>query len=188
MSQRYVLPWVLSGARLGEHVLEIGAGYGAATRQLLQLTSRVTALEYDKNAILHLKARHGEPEVAPLCGDAARLPFADQSFSSVVAILVLHHLRSREAQDRAFAEAQRVLRPGGSLFAAEINDGWMNRLVHYKSTFTPLAPSSVFARLTAAGFSRVSVDFRGGGFRIRARKAAETSSKPRVLVASSAMA
>ena len=188
MTHRYLLPWVLSGAKLGDHVLEIGAGYGAATGHLRQLAPRVTSLEYDSRAIHHLKARNNDAAVAPLCGDAASLPFADQSFTSAVAILVLHHLQSRELQERAIAEVYRVLRPGGSFFAAEITDGWLNRAVHYKSTFTPVAPGSLFAKLTTAGFSRVSVDFRSGGFRIRARKAAETSSNPASLAASSAIA
>lgn len=188
MTHGYLLPWVLSGAKLGDHVLEIGAGYGPATGGLLRLAPRVTSLEYDLRAIARLKAKHNDPSVAPLCGDAASLPFADQSFTSAVAILVLHHLKSRELQDRAIAEVHRVLQPGGSFFAAEINDGWINRAVHYKSTFTPVAPASLFARLTAAGFSRVSVDFRSSGFRIRARKAAETSSNPSSLLASSAIA
>jgi hypothetical protein len=72
-----------------------------------------------------------------------------------------------------FAEAFRVLRPGGVFLAAEINDTWLNRAVHYKSTFTPLTPGSAFARLSAAGFSRISVDMRGGGFRISASRAKE---------------
>ena len=188
MTHRYLLPWVLSGARLGDHVLEIGAGHGPATGRLLQLAPRVTSLEYDEKAIRPLKANHCDIGVAPVCGDAAMLPFADHCFTSVVAILVLHHLRSRELQERAFAEAHRVLLPGGSFFAAEITDGWLNRAVHYKSTFTPVAPASALARLTAAGFSRVSVDFRSGGFRIRARKAAETSCNPASLLARSAIA
>jgi len=188
MTHRHLLPWVLSGARLGDHVLEIGAGYGPATGHLRQLARRVTSLEYDAHAISHLKAKHNDPSVAALCGDAASLPFADRSFTSAVAILVLHHLQSRELQDRTFAEVHRVLRPGGCFFAAEINDGWMNRAVHYKSTFTPVVPGSLFARLTAAGFSRISVDFRSGGFRIRARKAAETSANLIGLAASSTMA
>jgi len=188
MTHRRLLPWVLSGARLGEHVLEIGAGYGAATGHLLQLAPRVTSLEYDVRALRQLKANHAGAEVAPLCGDAAMLPFADQSFSSVVAILVLHHLKSKELQDRAFAEAHRVLRPGGSMFAFEINDGLIHRIGHYKSTFTPVAPGSAFVRLTNAGFSRVSVDFRSGGFRIRARKAMEASASNEALATSSATA
>jgi len=188
MTHRYLLPWMLSGTRLGEHVLEIGAGYGPATGKLLELAPRVTALEYDPRALRRLKASHKQAHLMALCGDAAMLPFADESFSSAVAILVLHHLKSRELQDRMFAEVHRVLRPGGSFFAAEITDGWLNRAVHYKSTFTPVAPASAFTRLTAAGFSRVSVDFRRGSFRIRARKAAEASAPAAGALARSAIA
>lgn len=190
VTHRYLLPWVLSGARLGDHVLEIGAGYGATTGQLLKAAPRVTCLEYDARAISKLKSRHGHSKVAPLCGDAAVLPFADQSFSSAIAILVLHHLKSKELQDRAIAEVYRVLRPGGSFFVFEINDGWMQRIAHHGSTFTPVTPGSAFARLTNAGFSKISVDFRRGGYRFRARKAMETSANngTRAAAAASAIA
>jgi ubiquinone/menaquinone biosynthesis C-methylase UbiE len=171
MTQRYLLPWVLADARLGDHVLEIGAGYGAATGQLRKAAPRVTSLEYDARAIGKLKAKHAGDGVTALCGDAAALPFADETFSSAIAILVLHHLKSRELQDRAIAEAHRVLRPGGSFFVFEIEDGWMERIAHYRSTFTPVAAGSAFARLNKAGFAKISVDFRRGGYRFRARKA-----------------
>jgi SAM-dependent methyltransferase len=184
MTHRFLLPWVLSGARLGNHVLEVGAGYGAATGHLLKLAPRVTSLEYDPRLLEKLKAKHQCTALTTLCGDAARLPFADQSFSSAVAILVLHHLKSRELQDRALAEVHRVLRPGGSFFAFEINDGWIHRLAHYRSTFMPVTPVSAFARLTQAGFSKISVDFRSGGYRVSARRAAEETSKEHPVAAS----
>ena len=111
---------------------------------------------------------------AVIQADAAALPFADKTFSSAIAILMLHHLRSKELQDRAFAEILRVLRPGGVFLAFEIQDGWLHRVGHVKSTFVPLIPASAFARLTAAGFSKVTVDFRSGGFRIRALRARES--------------
>jgi SAM-dependent methyltransferase len=184
MTHRFLLPWVLSGAQLGDHVLEIGAGYGAATGQLRKLAPRVTSLEYDPRSLQKLKAKHECAEVTALCGDAATLPFADQSFSSAIAILMLHHLKSRELQDSAFAEVHRVLRPGGSFFAFEINDGWVHRAAHYKSTFTPVTAGSAFARLTRVGFSKISVDFRGGGYRVSARRAAEETAKEQAVAAS----
>ena len=184
MTHRYLLPWLLSEARLGDHVLEIGAGYGAATGHLLKLAPRVTSLEFDPRLLRKLKAKYQCAQLIALCGDAATLPFADQSFSSAVAILVLHHLKSRELQDRALAEVHRVLRPGGSLFAFEINDGWIHRAAHYKSTFTPVTPGSAFACLTKVGFSKISVDFRGGGYRVSARRAAEETLKGRPVAAS----
>jgi SAM-dependent methyltransferase len=188
MTHRLLLPWVLSGARLGDHVLEIGAGYGAATGHLLKLAPRVTSLEYDPRSLRKLKANHPCAQVTPVCGDAVALPFADESFSSAIAILVLHHLKSRELQDRALAEVHRVLRPGGSFFAFEINDGWIHRAAHYKSTFTPMTPGSAFARLTKVGFSRISVDFRRGGYRVSARRAAEEVVKEDPVAAASATA
>jgi ubiquinone/menaquinone biosynthesis C-methylase UbiE len=178
----------LSGAPLGDHVLEIGAGYGAATGHLLKLAPRVTSLEYDPRSLRKLKEKHDRTEVTPLCGDAAALPFADQSFSSAVAILMLHHLKSRELQDRALAEVHRVLRPGGSFFAFEINDGWIHRAAHYKSTFTPVTAGSAFARLTKVGFYKISVDFRSGGYRVSARRAAEETAKEPPVAAASATA
>jgi len=69
------------------------------------------------------------------------------------------------------AEAFRVLRPGGIFVAFEITDGWIHRVGHFGSTFTPVSPGSAFAGLTAAGFSRISVDFRPGGFRVSALRA-----------------
>ena len=188
MTHRFLLPWVLSGARMGDHVLEIGAGYGAATGHLLKLAPRVTSLEFDPRLLRKLKANHQCAELTTLCGDAATLPFADQSFSSAVAILVLHHLKSREQQDRALSEVHRVLRPGGSFFAFEINDSWIHRAAHYKSTFTPVAAGSAFARLTKVGFSKISVDFLRGGYRVSARRAAEEMANEPPAVAASATA
>jgi len=175
LTQRQLLPWVLSGARLGDHLLEIGAGYGPATPQLCKAVPRVTSLEYDAKSAQRLQAQHDGGPGAAIRGDAAQLPFASQSFSSAIAILVLHHLRSRELQDRMFAEVYRVLRPGGVFFAFEINDSWLHRLGHLRSTFTPLSAGSAFARLTRAGFSRISVDFSRGAFRLGAVRGNEAA-------------
>jgi SAM-dependent methyltransferase len=106
-------------------------------------------------------------------GDAAQLPFADESFSCAVAILMLHHLRSRELQDCALTEIRRVLRPGGIFLALEIHDGWLQRLIHMRSTFVPVNASAAPARWTAAGLSRVSVDFLRGAFLLRAQRGAD---------------
>jgi ubiquinone/menaquinone biosynthesis C-methylase UbiE len=170
LTKRRVLPWLLSGATLGDHLLEIGAGFGAASGPLRQRVGRVTSLEYSHDSAVKLKTRRdvAAPEIVQ--GDAARLPFADGSFSSAVSILVLHHLKTTEMQDQSFAEVFRVLRPGGMFLAVEISDSWLHRRMHFRSTFTPLAPASAFARLTSAGFSRISVDFQNGGFRLSAIK------------------
>ena len=166
LTGRHLLPWILSGACLGDHLLEVGAGHGAATAHLRNNVARVTSLEYDAKSIQQLKTKLTESEA--LRGDGARLPFPGKTFSCVIAILVVHHLESRQQQDRLFAEVFRVLRPGGIFLAFEIPDNWMNRISHFRSTFTPVKPGSAFLRLDRAGFDRVSVDFQRTGFLISA--------------------
>ncbi len=171
MTRKQLLPWLLSGTDLGEHVLEIGAGPGAATEELRKRAGRVTSLEYSHAFALGIAQRSQTTNGAVLQGDASTLPFPEKTFSAAIAVLVLHHLKTREAQERAFAEIFRVLRPGGVFLAIEIQDGWLNRIGHIRSTFVPVAPATAPERLAAAGFSSVSIDFLRGAYRLRALRA-----------------
>ena len=173
VTERKLLPWILSGYALGDHVLEVGAGPGATTDELLRRAGRVTSLEYDPSYVSKLAQRHRNSNVTVVRGDAAALPFPDGTFSSVVAVLVLHHLKSPEQQNRAMQEFHRVLKPGGMFFAFEIRDGWLHRVGHYHSTFVPVSPAAAFARLTVAGFSRIAVDIERSAFRVCALRATE---------------
>jgi len=164
---------MVAGYQLGDNVLELGAGPGAATEELQRRASRVTSLEYDRKFAAGLGKRFSGTSVGVLRGDAASLPFLDESFSSVVAVLVLHHLRSQEQQEKAFAEIYRVLRPGGAFLAIEIADGWLHRFAHIRSTFVPIAPSAAVAHLTSLGFSKVIVDEQHAAFRLCALRARE---------------
>jgi len=168
VTRRQLLPWMVEGSDLGEHVLELGAGPGAATEELRLRAGRVTSLEYDHRFAARLAARLGGTNASVIQGDAATLPFSGSTFSSAIAILMLHHLRSNELQERAFREIGRVLRPGGVFLAFEIPDGWLNRFGHMRSTFVPVDPATASARLAAAGFSRATVDLWRSGYRIRA--------------------
>jgi ubiquinone/menaquinone biosynthesis C-methylase UbiE len=164
---RSILPWVIGDSDIGDHVLEIGAGSGAATNELCKC-ARVTSLEYDPRSVRRLAEQQKNSRCEVVCGDAAALPFASETFSSAIAILVLHHLKSSELQDRAFAETYRVLRPGGVFLVLEISGTWLHRVGHFKSTFVPLSPPTAVERLTKAGFSSVSCESRHRAFRIRA--------------------
>lgn len=170
LTRRELLPWMLQGSVLGEHILEVGAGAGPATMELATRAPRVTSLEYDHSSALKLRTRAIHSNVSVIRGDAAALPFASGTFSSVLAILVLHHLKSPELQNRAFSEVHRVLRPGGVFLAFDIPNGWFHRVAHIKSTFVPLDPATTNQRLMAAGLAQVTLDSRSGGFRIRAMR------------------
>src|SRR6267142_2676647 len=96
VTRRQLLPWLVSGSELGEHVLELGAGPGAATEELRLQAVRVTSLECDHGFAARLGARVSGTNASVIQGDAATLPFHDNTFSSAIAILMLHHLRSNE--------------------------------------------------------------------------------------------
>ena len=168
ITERRWLPWLLEGTDLGEHVLEVGAGPGAATVELARRARSVTSLEYSHDFCVRLQAKVDAASVVQ--GDAAVLPFASQTFTSAIAVLVLHHLRSSDAQDRAFAEIFRVLKPGGVFVALEIQDSWLIRVAHFRSTFVPVSTDGLDGRLCASGFSNIRVTNRNGGFRIRAER------------------
>lgn len=173
ITQRRLLPWILERYDLGEHLLEIGAGPGAATNELRRRVARVTSLEYDRDLVTSLAKRTHGGLGALLQGDAATLPFPEKTFSAAIAVLVLHHLRSSEQQDRALSEVYRVLEPGGVFLALEIEDGWLQRVSHFRSTFVLVEPSLLPTRLASTGFTQVTMDFRGPAFRVRARRPAD---------------
>jgi ubiquinone/menaquinone biosynthesis C-methylase UbiE len=168
LTERKWLPWALENMDLGEHVLEVGAGPGAATAELARRVRSVTSLEYSHDFCVRLQAKSDAACVVQ--ADASVLPFESHTFTSAIAVLVLHHLRSSDAQDRAFAEIFRVLKPGGVFVALEIQDGWLTRVAHFRSTFVPVSTDRLDSRLGAAGFSNVSVNNRNGTIRIHAER------------------
>jgi ubiquinone/menaquinone biosynthesis C-methylase UbiE len=99
--------------------LEIGAGTGyfslnLATAGVIGSTT-CTDISPGMLETLEGNARSLGLDVDTAACDAAELPFEDESFELVLGHAVLHHLPDL---DRAFAEFERVLAPGGTLFFA----------------------------------------------------------------------
>lgn len=94
-------------------VLEIGAGTGKNLPHY-RVAARVVALEPDPGMRARAveAARRASVPVEVVEGDATSLDYADGTFDTVVACLVLCTVPD---PDRALAEARRVLRPGGAL-------------------------------------------------------------------------
>ena len=150
------MPRDLADVDLGDDVLEIGPGFGATTRVLLGQVPRLTAVEVDEASVAGLRAEFGDRIVH---GDGTALPFDDGRFSAVVCFTMLHHVPSRALQDRLFAEACRVLRPGGVFRGVDSQPSLRFRMLHVGDTMVVVDPGSLPARLTAAGFE----DGAGGG-------------------------
>src|SRR5260370_40623965 len=94
VTERKLLPWILSGYALGDHVLEVGAGPGATTDELQRRAGRVTSLEYDTSYVSKLAERHRSSRVTRVQGEPADFPVPHHTFSSVAAVLVLQQSKS----------------------------------------------------------------------------------------------
>ncbi|MCT2593068.1 class I SAM-dependent methyltransferase [Streptomyces sp. N2-109] len=166
-----VLPWALADVELGTDVLEIGPGYGANLRVLVQQVPRLTAVEIDGATARLLERDYGE-RARIVHGDGAAMPLDDASYTSVVCFTMLHHVPTDELQDRIFAEAYRVLRPGGVFAGSDSQPSFRFRLLHVRDTMNTVDPATLPARLSAAGFSGIAVDLHpeSGSLRFRARK------------------
>jgi ubiquinone/menaquinone biosynthesis C-methylase UbiE len=88
-------------------VLDLGAGTGKLTRQLVELGADVVAVE-PGDAMRALLERV-VPEAEALAGSAESIPLPDASVDVVTVAQAFHWFRPTEA----LAEMHRVLRPGG---------------------------------------------------------------------------
>lgn len=168
--RRWIIPWVLDGLDLGEDVLEVGPGPGRTTEVLCDLVPRLTAIEIDPCLAADLGARMAASGVQVVQGDATDLPYDDGRFSAVLSFTMLHHLPSPADQDRLFAEAARVLGPGGVLAGTDSLDSEEFRELHTGDTCVPVEPAGLAARLAEAGFSQAEVETNDYGIRFRARR------------------
>jgi ubiquinone/menaquinone biosynthesis C-methylase UbiE len=166
-----LLPWALEDVELGDDVLELGPGYGANLRVLVEQVPRLTAVEIDEDTTRLLQDGWGD-RARVIHGDASALPLPDRSFSSVVCFTMLHHVPEVATQDEIFREAFRVLRPGGVFAGSDSQPSLRFRLLHIGDTMNTLPPATLPSRLEAAGFTGVAVDRHpeSGGVRFRGRR------------------
>ena len=111
--------YIITAARVTNQqaVLDVGCGFGGTIASLNSHFEgmALTGLNIDERHLERARLR-----VTPLDynsivfqqGDACALPFADNSFDAVLAVECIFHFPSRE---KFFAEAYRVLKPGGYL-------------------------------------------------------------------------
>jgi ubiquinone/menaquinone biosynthesis C-methylase UbiE len=166
-----LVPSVVDRLDLGDSSLEIGPGYGANLAALKQRATALTAVEIDDVLVERLRRRFGDLATI-VHGDGAALPLPDDEFSSVVCFTMLHHVPSAERQDALFAEAFRVLRPGGVFAGMDSTDSALFRAVHAGDTCVTVDPSTLSERLTTVGFADTGVNATGHHVRFRAWKPA----------------
>lgn len=151
----------------GRRVLDAGAGLGIVAAEMARMSSAlVVALDYS------WWVGRIEPEAHPVQGDLMQLPFADQTFDTVVCLEVLEHTLEPEM---VVAEIRRVLRPGGELLLSTpsyFNVAGVLKFVletcrvYAPNTFAPFdewKPKVLERRFTAIGVKRL---LHRHGFRI----------------------
>jgi SAM-dependent methyltransferase len=103
-----------AGLAPGMTVLDVGAGSGVGTRRLVEIAGpeRAAAVEPSETFVAALRERF--PEVDIRQGAAESLPFEDDSFDAVLALLVVNFMADPRA---GVAEMRRVARPAGTVAA-----------------------------------------------------------------------
>ena len=151
-------------------VLELAAGTGVVTRELaarLPAAVRIVATDLHP-AMLAVAAAHGVARAVDWRqADAMALPFEDASFDAVVCQFGAMFFPDKA---RAFAEARRVLRPGGVLLLnvwdrIETND-FAAVVSHAIAGLFPDDPPRFLARLPHGYFSAQAIarDLAAAGF------------------------
>lgn len=97
-------------------LLDIGCGTGASHGIYTRRAGRYIGLDLSPRSIDAARSKH--PELNWEVGDACALRFDDASFDVVAFSSVLHHIPDIA---HALAEAARVVRPGGMVFAYDPN-------------------------------------------------------------------
>lgn len=110
-------------------VLEVGCGTGhwlSCSAKASAERSKVVGI--DPSGPMLERARRAAPDAGLARARAESLPFADATFDRVFCVNALHHFSDRA---RFFAEARRVLKPGGGLLTigkdphTEQDDWWV---------------------------------------------------------------
>jgi ubiquinone/menaquinone biosynthesis C-methylase UbiE len=96
------------GVAAGTRLLDVATGPGYVAAEALRRDSVVVGLDVAEEMVE--LARERCPEAEFVVGDAHELPFEDERFDAVTMSFGIHHVSDPE---RVFAEAARVLRPGG---------------------------------------------------------------------------
>jgi SAM-dependent methyltransferase len=109
----------------GKKVLEVSCGHGGGASYLVRTAdpASYTGLDLNSEGIDRCRKSHTLPGLDFVCGNADKLPFADQSFDAVINVEASTYYPSLPG---FLAEVARVLRPGGHFLYSDIRYGRKN--------------------------------------------------------------
>jgi ubiquinone/menaquinone biosynthesis C-methylase UbiE len=120
-------------------ILDVGGATGVHATWLAERGHRVHVVDLMPHHVEVAARREGSPgRMSAGVGDALALAVRDAAFDAVLLFGPLYHLVERDDRIRAWAEARRVVRSGGFIFAAAIS--------RFASLFDGLARGYLFDR------------------------------------------
>ncbi len=102
----------------GQKVADIGCGEGALTRMMTRHGATVFGVECSDEQLARARAKKPAGNELYSQGVGEDLSFEDEKLDLVVFFNSLHHI-AVDNQDKALAEASRVLKPGGRVYICE---------------------------------------------------------------------
>ena len=168
--QDEILPWTLRDIELRDSVLELGPGPGVTTDWLRNRVKNMECLEIDPALASSLGQRLFNTNVHVQHGDATAMPYRDCLFSAVLSFTMLHHVPSFILQNQVFAEAHRVLIPGGIFVGVDSLPSTLMRIIHLGDSMILIDPATLDGRLRTAGFTSIRIELSAGRFRFSARR------------------
>lgn len=149
----------------GQLWADVGAGTGHLAATLAALGARVVGLDLDPRMALYARRRWSRPVAAAVAATASALPLAGGSCAGMVAVSLLGYLPEPAG---LFAEAARVLAPGGTLCFTAMNRrslllaaagawtrgrGLLSGRLAVRDRYTAHDPAALVAALRQAGFT-----------------------------------
>lgn len=155
--QNDILPRLMADLELGDEMLELGPGAGAATDWLCRRVRRLTAVEMDPTAADSLAARYPDGNVSVVLGDCVDAGLPPESFDSIGSFTMLHHIPTAARQFAVLAEALRLLHPGGVLVGSDSLASNDLHDFHLGDIYNPLDPARLLIQLQTLGFAPISI-------------------------------
>jgi len=152
---KHTTSWVMRVLKphLGKRVLELGAGVGTYSLQIVKSCERLTVSDIDDGHLLSLKERFvgsRKVDVQKIDATQADATLLHDSYDTVVALNMMEHVLNDEAMLKG---VNHVLRPGGKLLlivpAHQGLYGSMDEVLHH---FRRYEMSDLHGKLEHAGF------------------------------------
>jgi ubiquinone/menaquinone biosynthesis C-methylase UbiE len=148
-----------------DHILEVGFGGGFGIQEVAKhlVTGQVTGVDFSAAMVQAASSRNAKAiqagRVKLVEGDAARLPFPDNSFDKAFSI---HSIYFWPDTNAALKHILRVLKPGGMFIVTFLpTDRWQSASLEEPAptpTFTPYSGAQMQILLAQIGFANIRIE------------------------------